>query len=212
MDWYAILKIGILILGLFSWLIFKSERSVNKDMLEEHLSERETIRDLTDEELELLEPFLTSKLAVYPYKFQSSLVDIKVSYLRGACNRESLYSNTDEIAYFYEVNNIELFFPYNMDKHIDEFNIIEVVFTKQYGIVVNINGQDIKTALENYDPNEEYEFRDLKNSNNSDNKIYEDKLSKEKYRSNYSDNIDSFDIESLTLNVDKHYHTNQKTI
>lgn len=212
MDWYAILKIGILILGLFSWLIFKSERSVNKDMLEEHLSERETIRDLTDEELELLEPFLTSKLAVYPYKFQSSLVDIKVSYLRGACNRESLYSNTDEIAYFYEVNNIELFFPYNMDKHIDEFNIIEVVFNKQYGIVVNINGQDIKTALENYDPNEEYEFRDLKNSNNSDNKIYEDKLSKEKYRSNYSDNIDSFDIESLTLNVDKHYHTNQKTI
>ena len=212
MDWYAILKIGILILGLFSWLIFKSERSVNKDMLEEHLSERETIRDLTDEELELLEPFLTSKLAVYPYKFQSSLVDIKVSYLRGACNRESLYSNTDEIAYFYEVNNIELFFPYNMDKHIDEFNIIEVVFTKQYGIVVNINGQDIKTALENYDPNEEYEFRDLKNSNNSDNKIYEDKLSKEKYRSNYSDNIDSFDIESLTLNVDKHYHTNQKII
>ena len=215
MDWYAILKIGILIFGLFSWLIFKSERSVNKDMLEEHLSERETIRDLTDEELELLEPFLTSKLAVYPYKFQSSLVDNKVSYLRGACNRESLYSNTDEIAYYYEVNNIELFFPYNMDKHIDEFNIIEVVFTKQYGIVVNINGQDIKTALENYDPNEEYELRDLKNSNNSDNKIHEDKLSKEKYRSNYSDNIDSFDIESLSLNddsnnVDKHHHTNQK--
>lgn len=205
MDLYTIIKIGILIFGLVSWLLYRGDRSINKEILDDHLIEREPIRDLTDEELELLQPFLTSKWAVYPYKFQSSLVDNKVSYLRGACSRQSLYSNTNEIAYYYEVDNIELFFPYNMDKHIDEFNIIEVVFTKRYGIVVKINGQDIKTALENYDPNEEYELRDFKDSKD---KADDDKLS-EKY---YKSPDDSFDFESLTLyddkDVDKHPNAN----
>lgn len=183
MDWYTVIKIGILIFGLISWLLYKGDRGVNREILEEHLSQREPIRDLTDEELELLHPYLTSKITVYPYKFQSSLIDNHVSYLRGACSRNSLYSNTNEIAYYYQVNNIELFFPYGMDRYIDEFNIIEVVFTKQYGIVVKINGHDIKTASENYDPNEEYEFGDLKNTN-------------------LLDDRDSVDIESLTLNGD----------
>ena len=164
MNWYLVLKIGILIFGLISWLHYRSDRRINKDILNEHLNQREVIRDLTDEELDLLQPFLTSKLAVYPYKFQSSLIDNKVSYLEGACTRKSLYSNTQEIAYYYDVRNIELFFPYNMDKYIDEFNVFEVVFTMRYGIVIKVNGHDIKNALETYDPYEEYEFRGLKQS------------------------------------------------
>jgi len=51
----------------------KSDRSINKNVLNDHIRQRELIRDLTVEELELLQPFLTSKLAVYPYNFQSSL-------------------------------------------------------------------------------------------------------------------------------------------
>ena len=162
MDLYLVFKIGILIFGLISWFLYKSDRSINKNVLNDHIRQRELIRDLTVEELELLQPFLTSKLAVYPYNFQSSLIDNKVSYLLGTCTRKSLYSNTDEIAYYYDVDNIELFFPYNMDLHIDESNIFEVVFTKHYGIVIKVNDYDIKAAFENYDPNEEYLFRDVK--------------------------------------------------
>lgn len=197
MDWFTLVKIGILIFGMVSFILFKGERSINKDNLDDHLSLREPIRDLTDEELDLLQPFLTSKMAVYPYKFQSSLVDNKVSQLQGICCRHSLNKNTDEIDYYYEIDDIELFFPYNMDKHIDQFNIIEIVFTKRYGIVVNINDHDIKTAQENYDPNEEYEFKDFGHLKEHADKFYEKR----------NDNIDAFDIESLTIYDGERYYT-----
>ncbi len=201
MDLYLVFKIGILIFGLISWLLYKSDRSINKNVLNDHIRHRERIRDLTDEELELLQPFLTSRLAVYPYKFQPSLVDNKVSYLLGACTRESLYSNTDEIAYYYDVDNIEIFFPYNMDMHIAESNIFEVVFTKYYGIVIKVNDYDIKTAFENYDPNEEYLFRDLKqtkaNEKNLDNEFLDEHNS-----SCRQDGINSSDVESLSIYED----------
>ena len=201
MDLYLVFKIGILIFGLISWLLYKSDRGINKNVLNDHIRHRERIRDLTDEELELLQPFLTSRLAVYPYKFQPSLVDNKVSYLLGACTRESLYSNTDEIAYYYNVDNIEIFFPYNMDMHIAESNIFEVVFTKYYGIVIKVNDYDIKTAFENYDPNEEYLFRDLKqtkaNEKNLDNEFLDEHNS-----SSRQDGINSSDVESLSIYED----------
>ena len=201
MDWYLIFKIGILIFGLISWFFYKSDHSINKNVLNDHIRHRERIRDLTDEELELLQPFLTSKLAVYPYEFQSSLIDNKVSYLLGACTRKSLYSNTEEIAYYYDVDNIEIFFPYNMDMYIDESNIFEVVFTKHYGIVIKVNDYDIKTAFENYDPNEEYLFRDLKqtedNGKNLDNEFLDEHNSFSR-----QDGINSSDVESLSIYED----------
>ena len=198
MDLYLVFKIGILIFGLISWLLYKSDRSINKNVLNDHIRHRKRIRDLTDEELELLQPFLTSRLAVYPYKFQSSLVDNKVSYLLGACTRKSLYSNTDEIAYYYDVDNIEIFFPYNMDMHIDESNIFEVVFTKYYGIVIKVNDYDIKKAFENYDPNEEYLFRDLKQTKANENNL-ENEFLDEHNSSSRQDGINSSDVESLSI-------------
>ena len=191
MEWFTLVKIGLLIFGLTSWILFKGERSIKKDNLDDYLSLREPIRDLTDEELALLQPFLTSKWAVYPYKFQSSLVDNKVSQLQGICSRHSLNYNTEEINYYYEIGDIEIFFPYNMNKHIDQFNTIDVVFTKQYAIVVNINGNDLKTAQENYDPNEEYEFEDFGD--------LKDNTCIDKFYEKRNDNRDAFDIESLTL-------------
>lgn len=201
MDLYLVFKIGILIFGLISWLLYRSDRGINKDVLNDHIRYRERIRDLTDEELELLQPFLTSKLAVFPYKFQSSLIDNKVSYLMGACTRKSLYYNSNEIAYYYDVDNVEIFFPYNMNLHIDESNIFEVVFTKNYGIVIKVNDYDIKTAFENYDPNEEYLFRDLNqnksNENNLDNEFLDEHNS-----SSRQDGINSSDVESLSIYED----------
>lgn len=30
MDWYTVIKIGILIFGLISWILYKGERGVNR--------------------------------------------------------------------------------------------------------------------------------------------------------------------------------------
>lgn len=209
MDLYLVFKIGILIFGLISWFLYKSDRSINKNVLNDHIRQRERIRDLTDEELELLQPFLTSKLAVYPYNFQSSLIDNKVSYLLGTCTRKSLYSNTEEIAYYYDVDNIEIFFPYNMDMYIDESNIFEVVFTKHYGIVIKVNDYDIKTAFENYDPNEEYLFRDVKQTKSKE-KIFDNEFFEEHNTTHRQDGINSSDVESLSIyNDSKNLDNNQ---
>ena len=209
MDLYLVFKIGILIFGLISWFLYKSDRSINKNVLNDHIRQRERIRDLTDEELELLQPFLTSKLAVYPYNFQSSLIDNKVSYLLGTCTRKSLYSNTEEIAYYYDVDNIEIFFPYNMDMYIDESNIFEVVFTKHYGIVIKVNDYDIKTAFENYDPNEEYLLRDVKQTKSKE-KIFDNEFFEEHNTTHRQDGINSSDVESLSIyNDSKNLDNNQ---
>ena len=209
MDLYLVFKIGILIFGLISWFLYKSDRSINKNVLNDHIRQREQIRDLTVEELELLQPFLTSKLAVYPYNFQSSLIDNKVSYLLGTCTRKSLYSNTEEIAYYYDVDNIEIFFPYNMDMYIDESNIFEVVFTKHYGIVIKVNDYDIKTAFENYDPNEEYLFRDVKQTKSKE-KIFDNEFFEEHNTTHRQDGINSSDVESLSIyNDSKNLDNNQ---
>ena len=209
MDLYLVFKIGILIFGLISWFLYKSDRSINKNVLNDHIRQRERIRDLTDEELELLQPFLTSKLAVYPYNFQSSLIDNKVSYLLGTCTRKSLYSNTEEIAYYYDVDNIEIFFPYNMDMYIDGSNIFEVVFTKHYGIVIKVNDYDIKTAFENYDPNEEYLFRDVKQTKSKE-KIFDNEFFEEHNTTHRQDGINSSDVESLSIyNDSKNLDNNQ---
>jgi hypothetical protein len=148
---YWILQIGVVIYALSVWISYRSERSDNKFRLQNEIDNRQIIRELTSEELELLEPFLTNKKAIRPYKLQP-LIDNKVSVIEGPCIRHSLHSDGHESEYYHEIDNIEVFFPYNMNLFVKEYNVVEVVFTKKYAIVVNINTCDIAFAYNNYDP------------------------------------------------------------
>lgn len=148
MEFYWLFKVFLIGLALFSWISYRSERHQNKQNLNDIVNERISIRKLTEDEFQLLKPYLDNKWLVFPYKYQSSLIDLEVSELVGNCVRHSLYTNSEETSFYYEIGGIELFFPYNMYHHISDFNEVEVVFTQRYAFVVKINGYDIKTAAE----------------------------------------------------------------
>ncbi|MWP46715.1 IgaA/UmoB family intracellular growth attenuator [Gilliamella sp. Pas-s27] len=148
MEFYWLIKLFLIGLALFSWINYRSERNQNKQNLNDIINERTSIRKLTEDEFQLLKPYLDNKWLVFPYKYQSSLIDLDVSALAGNCVRHSLYTNSEETSFYYEIGGIELFFPYNMYHHISDFNEVEVVFTERYAFVVKVNGYDIKTAAE----------------------------------------------------------------
>ncbi|SCC03544.1 IgaA/UmoB family intracellular growth attenuator [Gilliamella intestini] len=151
MEFYWLFKVFLIGLALFSWISYRSERHQNKQNLNDIINERISIRKLTEDEFQLLQPYLDNKWLVFPYKYQSSLIDLEVSKLAGNCVRHSLYTNTEETSFYYEIGGIELFFPYNMYRYITAFNVVEVVFTKKYAFVVKINDYDIKTVADSQD-------------------------------------------------------------
>ena len=148
---YWILQIGILLFSIVIWLSYRNDRSKNKQKLKNLIENRESYRELTNEELKLLEPFMTNKKAIHPYKRQP-LIDHKVSIIQGSCIRHSLLNGSEETDYYYEIDNIELFFPYNLDLYLSTYNVVEVVFTQKYAYVLSVNNCSIQFAFENYDP------------------------------------------------------------
>lgn len=148
---YWILEIGCALLIICISISYRLERNENEQKLKKFIENRESSRDLTNEELKLLEPFMTNKETVRPYILHP-LIDHKVSVVQGPCIRHSLLTQRRQIDYYYEIGNIELFFPYNLDLYLSEYNIVEVVFTNKYAYVLSVNNCSIQFAFENYDP------------------------------------------------------------
>lgn len=157
MDGYTLAKLVFLAITIYSLISYKFRRIDNKQNLTQYLDNRERIRKITSEEQKLLQPYLDDKWSVFPYKHQSSLVDFYVSKLAGTVSHHSLYTNADETSYYFSINEVEVFFPYHMHRYMSDFNIVEVVCTKQYAIVIKINGHDLQTAADIFDPNIEYD-------------------------------------------------------
>ncbi len=200
---YWILQIGILLFSIVIWLSYRNDRSKNKQKLKNLIENRESYRELTNEELKLLEPFMTNKKAIHPYKRQP-LIDHKVSIIQGSCIRHSLLNGSEETDYYYEIDNIELFFPYNLDLYLSTYNVVEVVFTQKYAYVLSVNNCSIQFAFENYDPDrikpieipesymyiDEYDI-DLEDSNSEDSNF---KSSDSNTINNNNDEINKVDV------------------
>ena len=142
----------IFIFGYFSVRHDRKNRNKNKKRIKDFIANRESYRDLTNEELKLLEPFTSHKISVRPYKLQP-LIDCKVSVIKGACIRRKVITEDNKRCYYYEIDNIDLFFPYDLDMYLSNYNVVEVVFTETYAYVVNVNNYGIQFAFDNYDPN-----------------------------------------------------------
>ncbi len=112
------------------------------------------IRQLTEEEILFLQPYLDNKDHIHPpYQWESSLISSDVTRIKGYIEKN--YSDKDSRVYYYKMEDIQLLFPYNMDGRIiglhedyennllniksNYINTAEVVFTKSYAIVVKIN-------------------------------------------------------------------------
>lgn len=121
---------------------------------------KHAIRQLTEEETLVLQSYLDNeKNFTTPYHWENVLISSDVVKLKGYIEKDF----TDETLnkYYYQMNNIRLFFPYNMDIGIRGFkerdpdlqetitydiNTVEIVFTYSYAVVVKINSYDLVQA------------------------------------------------------------------
>ena len=119
------------------------------------------IRQLTEEEILLLQPYLDNKDHIPPpYQWESSLINYDVTRIKAYIEKD--YPDKQNNNYYYKMGYIRLFFPYNMSYRIlglrdsfdselpknksDYINTAEVVFTKSYAIVVKINTCELLEA------------------------------------------------------------------
>ncbi|QIQ21587.1 IgaA/UmoB family intracellular growth attenuator [Zophobihabitans entericus] len=146
MDGIAlILKLILLGIFLISAISYAIQRSGNKANLKAALSS-EPLRELTTKELELLNPYLVDKKLVKPpYKHQEHLANLNVFLLSGPCIAHTITTNNSSSTY-YTIADVEVFFPYEMDKYTIDFNQAEVAFTGRYAFVVNLNGVSLEVA------------------------------------------------------------------
>ncbi|MCX8671160.1 intracellular growth attenuator family protein [Gilliamella sp. B2865] len=121
---------------------------------------KHAIRQLTEEETLVLQSYLDNENNfTTPYHWENVLISSEVVKLKGYIEKDF----TDETLnkYYYQMNNIRLFFPYNMDIGIRGFkerdpdlqetitydiNTVEIVFTYSYAVVVKINSYDLVQA------------------------------------------------------------------
>ena len=117
-------------------------------------------RQLTEEESLLLQFYLDNENNfTTPYQWENVLISSDVVKIKGYIEKDF----TDEILneYYYQMNNIRLFFPYYMEIGIIGFeernadiietitykiNTVEFVFTNNYAVVVKINSYDLVQA------------------------------------------------------------------
>ena len=123
------------------------------------------IRQLTEEEILLLQPYLDNKDHIPPpYQWESSLINYDVTRIKAYIEKD--YPDKQNNDYYYKMGYIRLFFPYHMHYRIlglrdsfdsfdseelpsnksDYINTAEVVFTKSYAIVVKINTCELLEA------------------------------------------------------------------
>jgi hypothetical protein len=109
-------------------------------------SSSELTRPINEEELQLLEPYLNNPNMVGHYEHSSTLASPDVSIIVGSCIAINHSNNSNDPIYTYQIGDIVVFFPYDMERYVEDINIVQVVVTEHYALVVKINQYDLKTA------------------------------------------------------------------
>ncbi|OTQ73973.1 MULTISPECIES: IgaA/UmoB family intracellular growth attenuator [unclassified Gilliamella] len=152
---FLVLRIGILTQKELDKLSQKKQAEIDPFIREN------AIRQLTEEEILLLQPYLDNEDHIPPpYQWQSSLINYDVTRIKAYIEKD--YPDKQNNNYYYKMGYIRLFFPYNMSYRIlglrysfgselpnnksDYINTVEVVFTKSYAIVVKINTCELLEA------------------------------------------------------------------
>ena len=153
---FLVLRIGILTQKELDKLSQKKQAEIDPFIREN------AIRQLTEEEILLLQPYLDNEDHIPPpYQWQSSLINYDVMRIKAYIEKD--YPDKQNNDYYYKMGYIRLFFPYRMHYRIlglrdsfdseeltsnksDYINTAEVVFTKSYAIVVKINTCELLEA------------------------------------------------------------------
>ena len=161
-----ILALAFLVLCIGFWIkkVLLDEESPQKQAEIEPFIRENAIRQLTEEEILFLQPYLDNKdPKPSPYQWKSPLISSDVTRIKGYI--EKIYPDQDSWVYYYKMEDIQLLFPYNMDDRIiglhkdyedcediqlniksNYINTAEVVFTRSYAIIVKINTCELLEA------------------------------------------------------------------
>lgn len=99
---------------------------------------------LTKQERDGLETYLSMNPS--SEKKKSSLVSREVMLISGSCVKQTKFSHNENTC-SYKIQNIDVVFPFNMDRYLTDYNEVEIALTQNFAIAVKVNDHQIGSAL-----------------------------------------------------------------
>ncbi|KQW60986.1 IgaA/UmoB family intracellular growth attenuator [Variovorax sp. Root411] len=127
-----LLKVGLILYAIYSFIVYASRRSGNRDALK-GFRNTPVLRRITDEEKSALQPFLMG---------QGLTVDDEVRELRGAFLRHGLQTQGSSTEHD-TIGDVDVLLPYDAIDYIEPHNEALVVLSKKCAVVIRVNGFDL---------------------------------------------------------------------
>ncbi len=127
-----VLKVGLILYAIYSFIVYASRRSGNKSALK-GFRDRPVLRRITDEEKSALQPFLMG---------QGLTVEDDVRELSGAFLRHGLQSQGSSTEHD-TIGDVDVLLPYDAIEYVEAYNEALVVLSKKCAVVIRVNGFDL---------------------------------------------------------------------
>ena len=152
MPFFAIMTIIHLIISFIYSIIsypikkFRRNKYKNKLIASSSVIDLKSFRMLTKEEINGVESYLSMACNQSSDKKKPSLVSREVMLISGSCVKQTKFSHTEN-TYSYKIHNIDVVFPFNMDRYLSDYNEVEIALTQNFAIAVKLNDHKIGSAL-----------------------------------------------------------------
>lgn len=127
-----VLKVGLILYGIYSFIVYMSRRSDNRSALKDFRN-APVLRRITDEEKSALQPFLMG---------QKLTVDDNVRELSGAFLRHGLSTQGSSTEHD-TIGDVDVLLPYDAIDYIEPHNLALVVLAGKCAVVIRLNGFDL---------------------------------------------------------------------
>lgn len=123
---------------------FRINKYKNKLIAGSSVTDPKSFRMLTKQERDGLETYLSMNQSSGEKK--SSIVSREVMLISGSCVKQTKFSHTENTC-SYKIQNIDVVFPFNMDRYLTDYNEVEIALTQNFAIAVKVNDHPIGSAL-----------------------------------------------------------------
>lgn len=125
---------------------YRSTKYKKKLMAGSSVNNFKPIRIVTKDEINSVETYLTMTSQKSSGVKKLSLVSKDVMLISGNCLKQNEFSHPED-TFSYKIDNIDVIFPFKMDRYLSDFNEVEIVLTQNYAIAVKLNGHKIDSAF-----------------------------------------------------------------
>lgn len=123
---------------------FRINKYKNKLIAGSSVTDPKSFRMLTKQERDGVETYFSMNQS--SGKKKSSLVSREVMLISGSCVKQTKFSHTENTC-SYKIQNIDVVFPFNMDRYLTDYNEVEIALTQNFAIAVKVNDHQIGSAL-----------------------------------------------------------------